>query len=90
VVGYAGISVVVLASTSAVTGWTNRHLQTVPPHHGLRLLIITAAYVAVTIVLFFAKFAIYEYWVFSEHSRVRPALRSLRHVFRITRPNRSP
>jgi putative flippase GtrA len=89
-VGYAGISVVVLASTSAATGWTNRHLQTVPPHHGLRLLIVTAAYVAVTIVLFFAKFAIYEFWVFSERSRVRPALRSLRHVLRITRPNRSP
>ncbi len=89
-VGYAGVSIVVLVSTSAVTGFTNRHLQAVPRHHGLRLLIVMAAYVAVTVVLFFAKFAIYEYWVFSERSRVRPALRSLRHVLRITRPNRSP
>lgn len=89
-VGYAGISIIVLVSTSAVTGLTNRHLQAVPRHHGLRLLIVMAAYVAVTVVLFFAKFAIYEYWVFSERSRVRPALRSLRHVLRITRPNRSP
>ena len=90
VVGYVAISIVVLISTSAATGWANTQAQSVPNHHGLRLLIVTAAYVAVTVILFFAKFAIYEYWVFSERSRVRAAFRSLRQVPRMTRPNRTP
>ena len=90
VVGYIGISIVVLVSTSAVTGFADAHVHSVPRHYGLRLLVVTAAYVAVTVVLFFAKFAIYEYWVFSERSRVRATLRSLSQVVRITRPNRSP
>jgi putative flippase GtrA len=90
IVGYAAVSVVVLLSTSAVTGWTNAHVQSVPQHHGLRLLIVTGAYVLVTVLLFFAKFAIYEYWIFSERSRVRAALLSLRQVSRTARANRIP
>jgi putative flippase GtrA len=78
IVGYIGVSIVVLVTTSAATGWTNAHVQSIPPHYGIRLLIVTASYVAVTVVLFAAKFGIYEYWVFSEHSRVRAAFRSLR------------
>jgi putative flippase GtrA len=90
VIGYIGVSIVVLVTTSAATGWTNAQVQSIPPHHGVRLLIVTASYVAVTVVLFFAKFAIYEYWVFSERSRVRAAFRSLRQVPRTARANRIP
>jgi putative flippase GtrA len=90
VIGYVGISILVLVTTSAVTGWTNAQVQSIPSGHGVRVLIVTASYVAVTIVLFFLKFVIYDYWVFSEHSRVRAALRSLRQVPRTARANRTP
>ncbi|HWD86245.1 MAG TPA: GtrA family protein [Solirubrobacteraceae bacterium] len=90
VVGYIAISIVVLITTSAATGWTNARVQSLPNHHGIRLLIVTLAYVAVTVILFFAKFVVYEYWVFSERSRVRAAFRSLRQVPRIARANRMP
>ena len=90
IVGYIGVSIGVLVATSATTGWTNAQVQSIPNHHGLRLLIVTGSYVAVTIALFFVKFGIYEYWVFSERSRVRAALRSLLQVRKIARANRSP
>jgi len=90
IIGYIGISIGVLVTTSAATGWTNAHVQSIPSGHGLRLLVVTASYVAVTIVLFAAKFGIYEYWVFSERSRVRAAFRSLRQVPRTARANRIP
>lgn len=90
VIGYIGVSIVVLVTTSAATGWTNSEVQSIPSHHGLRVLIVTAAYVLVTVVLFAAKFVIYEYWVFSEHSRVRAAFRSLRQEPRAARANRAP
>jgi putative flippase GtrA len=90
VIGYIGVSLVVLVTTSAVTGWTNSQVQSIPSHQGLRVIIVTASYVAVTVLLFFAKFAIYEYWVFSERSRVRAAFRSLRQVPRTARANRAP
>jgi putative flippase GtrA len=77
IVGYIAVSIVVLVSTSAATGWTNAHIKWIPAHYGLRALVVTAAYVAVTVVLFFAKYAIYNYWIFSDVSRVRAALRSL-------------
>ncbi len=92
VITYAGVSLVVLFTTSWATGVTNswvKHMH-VEQHYGLRILIVTAAYVAVTVVLFFAKFAIYEFWVFSERSRVRSAFRSLMNVSRIARANRIP
>jgi putative flippase GtrA len=90
IVGYIGVSILVLVTTSAVTGWTNSQVQSIPSGHGVRLIIVTASYVLVTIVLFFLKFLIYDYWVFSEHSRVRAAFRSLRQVPRTARANRSP
>lgn len=88
--GYIGVSIMVLITTSAVTGWTNAQVQSIPSGHGIRLIIVTASYVLVTVILFFAKFAIYDYWVFSERSRVRAAFRSLRQVPRTARANRSP
>lgn len=85
---YALVSAVVLYTTSESTGWANSHLVNgVQEGHGLRTIIVTAVYVAVTVVLFFAKFAIYEFWVFSEHSRVRATLRRLiGHVRKMARP----
>ncbi len=90
IVGYIAVSIVVLVTTSAATGWTNAQVQSIPPHHGIRALLVTASYIAVTAVLFVAKFAIYEYWVFSDRSRVRAAFRSLRQVPRTARANRIP
>ena len=90
VIGYIGVSILVLVTTSAVTGWTNAQVQSIPSGHGVRVMIVTASYVLVTIVLFFVKFVIYDYWVFSEQSRVRAAFRSLRQVPRTARANRSP
>lgn len=84
------VSIVVLVTTSSATGWTNAHLRRLAHDDGLRLAIVTGAYVAVTIVLFLGKFLLYEYWVFSDRSRVRAALRSLRQVVKIARANRSP
>ncbi len=89
-IGYIGVSVIVIITTSLVTGWANSAVQSIPRHQGLRLLIVTGAYIAMTIVLFFAKFAIYDCWIFSDRSRVRVALRSLRQVQRIARANRIP
>jgi len=97
IVGYVAVSIVVLVSTSAATGWTNSHIKWIPEHYGLRALVVTAAYVAVTVVLFFAKYAIYNYWIFSDVSRVRAglrsftlALRSRNQVPRTARANRIP
>jgi putative flippase GtrA len=91
IVAYALVSVVVLVTTSWATKWTNSHVAShVVRHYGLRGLVVTAAYVAVTIVLFGAKFVVYEFWVFSERSRVRAAFRSLMNVTRIARANRIP
>lgn len=95
VVGYIAVSIVVLVSTSAATGWTNAHIQWIPQHYGLRAMVVTAAYVAVTVILFFAKYVIYNYWIFSDVSRVRAgiralALRSRSHVPSTARANRIP
>jgi putative flippase GtrA len=97
IVGYIAVSIVVLVSTAAATGWTNAHIRWIPEHYGLRALVVTASYVAVTVVLFFAKYAIYNYWIFSDVSRVRAALRSFalalrsrNQVPRTARANRIP
>jgi putative flippase GtrA len=90
IVGYVAISILVLVTTSAATGWTNSQVQSIPPHHGLRVLLVTGSYVLVTVVLFFVKFLLYEHWIFQDRSRVRAAFRSLRHVPRTARANRIP
>jgi hypothetical protein len=89
-IGYILVSITVLITTSAATGWTNSHVQSIPSHHGFRVMIVTAAFIAVQIFWFLAKFVIYDYWVFSERSRVRAAFRSLRQVPRTARANRIP
>ncbi|MBV8987812.1 MAG: GtrA family protein [Solirubrobacterales bacterium] len=89
VVGYVTVSVLALVAASAATGWTQRQVQSIPAHHGIRVALVTAAYVAVQVVLFGAKFFIYEHWVFSGRS-LRAALRSRRQVWMAARANRSP
>ncbi|HWF33923.1 MAG TPA: GtrA family protein [Solirubrobacteraceae bacterium] len=76
VFGYALTSLISLVLTSLSTAWTNAQVQSIPAHHGIRVILVTASYLAVFAVLFVAKFALYEFWVFSEHSRIRAALRS--------------
>ncbi|MBV8990256.1 MAG: GtrA family protein [Solirubrobacterales bacterium] len=89
VVGYVTVSVLALVAASAATGWTQRQVQSIPAHHGIRVALVTTAYVAVQGVLFGAKFLIYEHWVFSGRS-LRAALRSRRQVWMAARANRSP
>ena len=77
IVAYLAISGVVLVAsslgTSAMQSWVKGH---VTPHHGIRVLLVTGAYVFVQAVLFVAKFVVYEKWVFSGQSRLRAAVRS--------------
>ena len=91
IVAYLAISGVVLVasslSTSAMQSWVKGH---VTPHHGIRVLLVTGAYVFVQAVLFVAKFVVYEKWVFSGQSRLRAAVRSRRQVWMAARANRTP
>ncbi len=89
VVGYTAISLLSLAAASAGTGWTHHLVRHVAPH-GLRVALVTLAYVAVQALLFAVKFLAYEWWVFDDSGRVRAAWRS-RHQVRIAaRANRTP
>jgi putative flippase GtrA len=67
IVSYAAVSAIVLLVTSFATGRTNhwvKHSGHIANHHGLRLIIVTGSFVVVTVILFFAKFAIYEFLIF--------------------------
>ena len=90
VVGYIATSIVALVLASAATAWTKAQVQSIPAHDGIRVALVTASYLAVFVLLFFAKFAVYEFWVFSERSRIRAALRSRVQVLRTARANRTP
>jgi putative flippase GtrA len=66
-ISYAAVSAFVLFVTAFATGRTNywvKHDAHIANHHGLRLLIVTGSFVLVTVVLFFTKFAIYEFLIF--------------------------
>ncbi len=90
VVAYVVISVIQLVLTSLTTAWAQQQVQSIPAGHGLRAAIVTGAYLAVFVVMFGAKFAIYELWIFSGRSRVRAALRSRLQVRTAARANRAP
>jgi putative flippase GtrA len=87
---YFVISASTLLALSLATGWTNRQVQHIPAHHGLRVLLVTASYFAVLAVLYAARFFVYEHWIFSGRSRVRAALRSRIQVRNAARANRTP
>jgi len=92
IVAYASVSVVVLIVTSLTTGLTNHEVVVnhVPNHHGLRLLIVTGSFVLVTVALFFVKFAIYEFVIFSGRRRFSFDRSSRANVNKIARANRIP
>lgn len=90
VVAYVVISVLVLIASSAATGWTSSQVLGIPSGHGIRVLLVTASYVAVQAFFFAAKFLVYEHWVFSGRSRIRAALRSRHQVWTAARANRTP
>jgi putative flippase GtrA len=87
---YVAISVLAMVASSAGTGWVDDEVQRLPAHHGIRVMLVTLAYVLVQAILFVAKFLVYERWVFSGRSRVRAALRSRRQVWMAARANRTP
>jgi putative flippase GtrA len=90
VFGYIAISVAVLVMSSAATGWMSSEVQGIPAHHGFRVILVTAAYVAVQAFFFGVKYLVYEHWVFAGKSRVRAALRSRHQVWTAARANRTP
>ena len=90
VVAYVVISLLVLVASSAATGWTSSQVMGIAPGHGIRVILVTASYVAVQAFFFAAKFVVYEHWVFSGRSRVRAALRSRHQVWTAARANRTP
>ena len=70
-VAYVVVSAVVLIVTSVTTKLTNywvRHDHVIN-HHGVRILIVTGSFTVVTVILFFAKFAVYEFLIFSDDRR---------------------
>jgi putative flippase GtrA len=90
ILAYVAVSAVTLVLSSLSTAWTQRHVQSIPAHHGIRVALVTASYLAVFALLFVARFAIYEFWIFSGHSRVRAAVRSRAQVWSAARANRTP
>ncbi len=90
IVAYLVISTSTLLALSLATGWTDRKVQHIPAHHGLRVLLVTASYFAVLSLLYAARFFVYEHWIFSGRSRVRAAVRSRIQVRNAARANRTP
>jgi putative flippase GtrA len=90
VIAYILVSALTLFITVETTAWAQQQVQGIPAHHGIRVILVTASYLAVFAVLFVARFAIYELWIFSGESRVRAALRSRRQVWTAARANRTP
>jgi putative flippase GtrA len=90
IVAYVIVSALTLVITSETTAWTQHHVQSIPAHHGIRVALVTASYLAVFAVLFVARFAVYEVWIFSGRSRVRAAVRSRIQVRSAARANRTP
>ncbi len=72
IVAYIVISLAVWGASSWATGvtqnWVNQH---VARGNGLRVILVTGAYVVVQAVFFVVKFVIYDKWVFAGRSRVR-------------------
>jgi putative flippase GtrA len=87
---YLVISSATLVILSLATGLTDRAVQHIPAHHGLRVVLVTASYFGVLALLYSVRFFLYEHWIFSGRSRVRAALRSRRQVWSAARANRIP
>jgi putative flippase GtrA len=90
ILAYIVVSASTLLALSLATGWTHRHVQTIPAGHGLRVALVTASYFGVLAILYGLRFFLYEFWIFSGRSRIRAALRSRREVWVEARANRTP
>jgi len=90
IIGYIAVSGLALVTSALATGWTQAHVRSIPAHHGIRVTLVTASYVAVQALLFAAKFVAFEHWVFYGRSRIRAAVRSRRQVWNAARANRTP
>jgi len=90
VVAYLVISATTLVILALATNLTNHLVSGIPPHHGIRALLVTASYFFVLAVLYGVRFFIYEHWIFSGRSRIRAAVRSRRQVWTAARANRIP
>jgi putative flippase GtrA len=87
---YVVISVIQLAATSASTAWTKQHVENIAKGTGIPALLVTVSYLLVFVVLFAAKFAVYEFWIFSDRRGLRAAVRSRHQVWTAARANRIP
>ena len=90
VLAYVIVSALTLVATTEATAFTQRQVQSIPAHHGIRVLLVTASYLAVFAILFVARFAVYDKWIFSGRSRVRAAMRSGFLVWSAARAIRTP
>ena len=90
VLAYVAVSALTLLATTESTAWTQHQVQSIPAHHGIRVILVTASYLAVFAILFVARFAVYEVWIFSGRSRIRAAMRSRFQVWSAARANRTP
>lgn len=86
VIGYVIVSVIALVASSYGTGAMQSWVKAnVAEGHGLRVILVTGAYVFVQAVLFVAKYLVYEHWVFAGRSRFRAAIRSRGQAIRARR-----
>jgi putative flippase GtrA len=90
VVGYSSVSLLCVLASSFGTGWMNQQVQGIPTGHGIRVALVTGAYVFVQALLFAVKYVIYDRWVFAGRSRFRAALRLRHQVWSAARADRTP
>ncbi len=90
VVAYVIVSALTLLASAEATAWTHHEVQSIPPHYGVRVVLVTGSYLAVFGILFAIRFVLYEHWIFSGRSRIRAAFRSRRQVWIAARANRTP
>lgn len=90
IVAYVAISLVQVVLTTLSTAWTQTQVQSIPPGSGLRALLVDASYLIVFVIFFAAKFAVYEFWIFSDRRGLRAAVRSRHQVWIAARANRTP
>lgn len=91
IAGYLVTSAVSLLASVAVTGWASRRVHALVHTPALRVVLVTAAYLATYGILFVAKFAIYELVIFADSGEGKGRRRRSRHQVRsTTRANRMP
>ena len=90
IVAYVMVSAATLFITAEATGWTRSACRASRRTTASACCWSPRSYLAVFAVLFVARFAVYEVWIFSGRSRVRAGLRSRLQVRSAARANRTP